>query len=134
MNRNAVLVLSVFFVLVLVAVPAIACMASNYYSYVGSPCDWDGTNEHWDFNSPTLDHAGGATGIQDGYSWQCNQSRLKLYRKDYDGIKILSYFYGYQGVNSGSLFGAEILYWTDHDVRDTDTGTWYGWRLYHVCP
>jgi hypothetical protein len=132
MNRNIAAIVLVFFV-VLVAVPAIACTANNYYSYAGTPCDWDGVNWHWDWNSETLDFAGASTGIQDGYSAWCDASRVKLYWKPYGGVNRLSYFYGDQGVTSGDQNHAEILYWSHHDVRSTATGTWYGWRLYHVC-
>ena len=134
MKRNVAIVLSVVFVLLLAAGPANACFGSSYYSYQGIPCDWDGTHEHWDYDSPSLDTVGGATGIQDGYSYWCDMSRLKLYWRPYGGVNTLSYFYGLQGVNPGPQDSGYLLYYSDHDVRRTDDHVWFGWRLYHNCP
>lgn len=117
--------------LIIAALPGLAYTGSNYGWYDGPNCGWDGANEHWDFGPPyDTSSTGGATGIQYGYPDQCTRSRLKIrWKPSWGGAFTDVYESGLSGVHSGSLPGAEVLYWTDHDVLRN--GTWYGFRLYH---
>lgn len=111
------------------AVPAFAYFGSSYSWYDGVFCGWDGSNEHWDYNSPTFDRAGGATGLQYGYPDECDRTRLKMYWEPYNQGPRLDIWYGSSGVNPGGQSPAEFLFYTDHDVRRGSL--WSGFRLNH---
>lgn len=75
-------------------------------------------------------YAGGVTGIQYGHPDECDRVRLKLRWEPVGEPAVTDYFEsGLSGVNSGPQYGAEYLYWTDHDVKRG--GLWSGFRLYH---
>lgn len=130
-RNRARTVFAMLLVLIVVAIPVSAYQGSNYYSHTGvsTPCDWDATHEHWDSNDPVWDHVGGATGLQYGYDFWCDQTHFEMHWKSYSGTLYWSHYWGGVGVNSGPRYVAKYLYWSDHDVKDS--GTWYGFRLYH---
>ena len=114
-----------------VAIPVLAYTGSNYGWHDGATCGWDGTHEQYDVGPPhSSSTVLGATGIQYGYPSQCNMSRVKIrWDPTWGGAFTDIYESGLSGVNSGYLYGAEALSWTDHDVKIG--GIWYGFRLNH---
>lgn len=114
------------------ALPAHAYTGSNYISYDGTYCDWDGYNEHYDaYPNSNYSNGGGTTGIQNGYPYGCDRSRTKLRWKEVGQAYVTTTDEGYEGASIGPEYGMEYLSWTDHDVRIAGTSTWHGYRNSH---
>ncbi len=133
-SYRVVMVAALLVIVGLMAVsPAVATLGNKYYTMTGHACTYAGTHEHWYYGSATFDQAGGVTSIQNGeHPTYCDRAQIKMYWKPYgQSWKLSTWTTTTYAINSGANYGAEKLGYTDHNVRSTSSGTWYGFKLTH---